>query len=385
MRRTSISRTRSRPDYGLFGAIGLLLFVGILVIYTISPILNYGAFEDTSANYFLYRHLTHVGLGIVAFIVASRLSLDRWRQFLPVLLWACAISAVMLLIPATNQTFNGATRWVGFGAFSFQPAELIKLTVVLYMGFLFGARSEAELNDSSVTLWPTMTILGGLGFLLVIVQRDLGTMLVITAIIIGLLYFVGVQLRQVGLASLIVAAVGLVAVLLFPHRLSRLTTFLNSGEDIQGAGYHIDQALTAIGSGGLTGVGLGQSIQVFGFLPEAENDSVFAIHSEMFGFVGSVAVLVIFGVLLLKILKIAQGQQDRTAQLIVAGFFLWIASHVVINIGAMLSVVPLTGLTLPFLSYGGSSLLMMMTALGIVYGLSRNSYGTASPRLRGRL
>lgn len=366
------NRNRTRRDYGLFGAVGLLLFIGLLVIYTISPVLNYGAFQSTEANYFLYRHLAHVCLGLVAFFVASRLSLDVWRRLLPLLVWASVISSILLLIPATNQTFNGATRWVGLGPITYQPAELLKLTIVLYMGFLFGARHKSELDDPQITLWPTMWMLGILGILLVIIQRDLGTMVVVAAIIMGLLYFAGVQLRQLSIATSILGGAAFLAIILFPHRMSRLTTFLNAGEDVQGAGYHIDQALTAIGSGGLTGVGLGQSIQVFGFLPEAENDSVFAIYSEMFGFIGAVGVLVIFGYLLFKILQIAQNQRDTSARLIVSGFFLWIASHVIINVGAMLSLMPLTGLTLPFLSYGGSSLLMMMTGLGIVFGLSGN-------------
>ncbi len=382
MIRSRTARRQGQRDYGLIGITGLLILVGIVVIYTISPILNYGAFGEVGANYFLYRHLFNLLLGAVAFFVASRIPLKTWKELLPILLGASVVASILLLIPATAVTINGATRWISLAGITFQPSELIKLTAVIYTAFWLGGKTKQELNNPSLTLWPLMVLIGVLGIFIVIIQKDLGTMIVLTAILLGMMYFSGMQLRYIGFAVALLGLLGALSVAIAPHRIARLTTFLNASEDIQGAGYHIDQALTAIGSGGVFGVGLGRSIQVYGFLPEAENDSVFAIHSEIFGFVGAVVLLVAFGVLLTKLLRISEHQKTQPGRLLAAGLFFWLGAHVFINVGAMLSVLPLTGLTLPFLSYGGSSLLMMMTGLGIAFGLSAQT--TSRSGLRSR-
>jgi cell division protein FtsW len=180
-------------------------------------------------------------------------------------------------------------------------------------------------------------------------------------------------MRQMGAFFGALAGVGALAVAVAPHRIERLTTFLSPNNDIEGSGYHINQALIAVGSGGLFGLGLGKSVQAYGYLPEAANDSIFAIYAEKFGFIGTLLVVALFGYLLIKLAKIVQHAPNTFTRLVATGVFAWIGSHTIINIGAILGILPLTGITLPFLSYGGSSLIFIMAAVGLALNVSRYS------------
>jgi cell division protein FtsW len=210
-----------------------------------------------------------------------------------------------------------------------------------------------------------------LALLIVVLQKDLGTMIAIVAIILFTYFMSGASLKNIGIYTGTILTSVVAAVLLFPHRLERVLTFFNPTSDIEGAGYHINQALIAIGSGGLFGKGLGHSVQVFGYLPEAANDSIFAIVAEVFGFVGTIVVLILFGLLFIRMIRIMSKSDNVYMQLLVAGVIGWVLAHTVINIGAMLGLMPLTGITLPFLSLGGTSLVMIMAALGLVFNISR--------------
>ena len=373
---SSHSRSRRpRRDHGLVAAIGLLILIGLVVIYTISPALNYSNIENANPNYFIYQHLINLAIGLIAFYGASKLPLEWWRKLLPFIGLAVVASTVLLLIPATSITAGGATRWVDLGFFSFQPSEIIKFAALIYTAFFLANRSDGELNESIKGLMPVGIMLAIAGVLVVILQRDLSTMIVIVAMVSGMLYFRGVAGKYLGLAAAGMIALGLVAILLFPHRMNRFNTFLNPGScDGQRECYQLDQSLTAIGSGGAFGVGIGRSEQVYGYLPEAENDSVFAIYGEIFGFVGIVALIGLFGYLLWRLLDITEQQQSLLGRMLAGGVLIWLGSHIIINIGAMTGLMPLTGITLPFLSYGGSSLIMMLAVLGIAYQLSGSNF-----------
>lgn len=364
---------KHKPDYGLLLIILLLIVLGLIVIYSISPALSYRLIGQSNENYFLYRQLIHIFVALAGFTVASLLPIQFWKKILPFLIIATVISTLLLLIPGISITQNGATRWIGSGNFSFQPAELLKLTLVLYLAFVLGKRRLEEINDPATTVWPISFLLLLVAIAVVFIQKDMGTMLVMVAIVLGMLYLAGLELRQMAAITGSLAGLMLLAIIMFPHRIARLLTFLNPQGDVQGAGYHINQALIAVGSGGILGVGLGRSIQAYGYLPEAANDSIFAIFAEKFGFIGTVFILILFTILTYKIFKVAQKTDDNVIRLLVSGVGLWFASHIVINIGAMLALLPLTGITLPFLSYGGSSLLLMMIALGIVFKASKQT------------
>jgi len=239
------------------------------------------------------------------------------------------------------------------------------------LGIFLAQKNEKEIADYRQTMLPLGILLGLIGILVAVLQRDLGTMIVIAAIFLGLIFLSNVPMKQMLALGLSVISFGILFIVLFPHRIARFLTFLDPTSDVQGAGYHIHQALIAIGSGGWTGLGLGRSVQVYGYLPEAANDSIFAVWAEKFGLVGSVVLLLIFGILLHRIYFIARRSGDQSKRLISMGVMIWLGSHIVLNIGAMLSLLPLKGITLPFLSYGGTSLVFIMFAMGLVFQLSR--------------
>ena len=351
---------------------GLLLVISLIVIYAISPALSYRLLGDYHENYFLFRQVVHIALGLIVFICAAFYPAEKWERLLPWLVGVSVVSVLLLLSPLAI-TENGATRWIGVGPLSFQPAELMKFTLVMYLGFLLGNRNQNEITDSNRTFKPALILLGILGFVVAVIQKDLGTMIVIAAILSSMLYFAGIPTRQMALLLGGMAASCGLLIIFFPHRIARFATFLNPEADPTGQGYHVLQSLIGFGSGGLFGQGLGRSNQVYGYLPEAANDSIFAIYGEKFGFIGAVAVLALLGYLLYKIALAARRNERKDYALIILGVFVWFAAHVIVNVGAMLSLMPLTGITLPLLSYGGSSLLFMMLALGVVFQLSRGS------------
>lgn len=357
---------RHRPDYALVLITSLLLILGAVVVYTISPALNQSAV--------LYRQLMHIGLAAVAFGVASIVPLWWWRKVHVPILTAGLAASLLLMVPGLAIEVNGATRWLNLGDFSFQPAELLKFGLVIYLAVWLSERVRTNrLNSAHDTLMPIMITTGVLGLIIAGLQKDLGTMISVASIILTMLFVSGLKLAHLGRFLGMLVAAGAVGTILFPHRVARLSTFIDPSRDVDGAAYHINQALIAVGSGGWFGRGLGKSVQVFGYLPEAINDSIFAILAEQFGFVGSILVLFLYGALAVRILRLIERSPNLYMRLIAAGIFGWLISHVLINVGAMLGLVPLTGITLPFLSLGGTSLVFITAAFGIAFNISRYS------------
>lgn len=364
-----IEARRHKPDYSIIVVVTVLIILGMIVLFSIGPAL------EASTGITVGKQMLSVAISIVAFLVAFLVPLRFWSSVQKQLI-ALAVIATTVLMLAPGELINpdikGAKRWLVFGPFSFQPSELVKLALVIYLAaFLAHKAKHNKLNDTQETLIPISIITAVLGFVIVILQRDLGTMMAIVAVVFAMLYVSGMQLRHLGKFVGGLAGFAVLAILLAPHRLERIATFLSPESDVQGAGYHINQALIAVGSGGIFGLGLGKSVQAYGYLPEAANDSIFAIYAEKFGFIGTVIVLGLFGFLLYKIAKIVQHAPNNYTRLIVTGVFAWIASHIFINIGAIIGLMPLTGITLPFLSYGGSSLMFIMIAVGLALNISR--------------
>lgn len=365
----SIESRRHKPDYGLVLVSSILLIIGLIVIYSIGPALA------ASSGITVGKQFVVIAIGILAFAFAATISLDFWQHINRWLIYgAIGTSLALFVLPTTAITpdINGAKRWLVFGPISFQPAELIKFALLFYLAaFLAKAVRTKTINDIHGTLIPLGTIVGVLGVIIVILQRDLGTMMAVIGMTLAMLFVAGVRMKYFAGFAGAIAVTGMASILLVPHRMARFLTFLNPESDLQGAGYHLNQALIAIGSGGLFGLGLGKSVQAYGYLPEAANDSIFAIFAEKFGFFGVMVLLALFAALLIRIIHIIEHAPNTYTQLIATGIFAWILSHIVINIGAMLSLLPLTGITLPFISYGGSSLLFMMLSLGILFNISR--------------
>ncbi len=358
---------KHRPDYGLFVLSSILLAVGLIVMYAISPALAAKG-GDVSDNYFIIRQLIAVVLGFIAFFIFSKVPIKFWQKIAKPLLVSVFILSILAVLTGGREDL----RWIQAGPLSLQPVEFVKLIVVItFAGFLAKLASEGKLTDKKSWRVP-LIVVAGLIATIVFLQRDLGSAVVLLSVGLAMLFVVGMPMKYFMVSIVLIAIVGVLAVVSTPYRMQRVATFLSPTKDCSSEqAYHACQALIAVGSGGVMGVGLGRSIQAYGYLPEAENDSIFAIFAEKFGFIGSVVLLAIYGALLLRILTIMQRAPDRTSQLIVAGVFMWFAVQALINIAAMLGLIPIKGITLPFISYGGTSLLFSMAALGMVFQISR--------------
>lgn len=391
----SVSR-RHRPDYQIVLYMGLLMLLGLIIMYAIGPqranVLNnaYGTDYYDSA-YFFIKQITSLVLALVAFIVSASLPYKFFQRNAGKILVTGFVASLLLMlfgnilhVEAIAQCSLGACRWFDLGPLgSFQPAELLKFGILLFTAGFLGTRARQGLiNDRTKTLIPFGIVSGLALFFIVIIQKDMGTGISLIALLSVMLFMSGMKYRVGLIIAGVILAIGVVSILIAPHRLERVTTFLSgdsSSVDDAGA-YHITHAKIAIGSGGIAGVGIGNSVQATGYLPEAINDSVFAIMGETFGFVGLVAILSLFTALLLRLLKIADNLEDTRLQLLVSGVFGWLAAHVVLNVGAMTGVIPLTGITLPLLSFGGTSMVFIAMALGLAFQLSR--YTSMSSRAK---
>lgn len=376
---------RHSPDMPLLLFLSILLLLGLIIIYAISPALIARMGNDSiDQNMYMYRQLMYLAAGLVAFTATSLIPLDFWAKFQNKLLIAMLIlCAAPIVLQATPLAVcaNGACRWLNLGFTTFQPAEALKFALVIYLACFLAARAaQGKLNDLKQTLIPVGAIMLLIAIIVIGLQKDLGTGITVIAIGMTMLFVAGLSTRLLMIAISASLALGVIFTILAPHRMERILTFVqHESSQTDEMGYHINQALIAVGSGGWTGKGLGQSIQAFGYLPEAANDSIFAILAEKFGFLGTIAILAVFAGLFMRILGIMDRTTNMYYRLIVAGVFGWVFSHTVVNICAMIGIFPLTGITLPFVSFGGTSLLFMLSALGLVFQVSRyTTYKTVS-------
>ena len=354
----------------------VLLAVGLVVIYAIGPqranFMNSAYGANYSSNYFFLHQLLSVGLSVAAFIVAFKFPFEKLKAYSKILVFVglglCAALALLSVIGSSLAKCElGGCRWFNLGSISFQPAEFLKLGLVLYLAQLTAKWKKEGKLESRDYLQPYAIIAAAALFFVVILQKDLGTGLALLAIMLAIMYMGGIKTSVFAVIVALALVGGVVAIISSPHRLERMTTFSGSGNSDEN--YHIDNAKMAIGTGGLLGVGIGNSVQATGYLPESINDSVFAVMGETFGFVGLAAVIFAFTFLLMRILKVATKSETEEG-LVVVGVFAWIAAQVVINIAAMTGLVPLTGITLPLLSYGGTSMMFIAFSLGLVCQLS---------------
>lgn len=366
----------------LFSTLGLLA-LGLIVIYAIGPmranVLNatYGA--SYGPNDFFFGQLRSVALSLVAFFLAFKVVpyefLRKWSK--PIIILALALSALLWVLSLTGSSLAkcelGECRWFQFGSLSFQPAEALKIALVIYLADFLARKKEEGVIGKWREFWvPFLIVCGAALGLVVVAQGDLGTGVALIAIMFGTLLVAGVPAKQYLLFLILVFAAAVGSVVISDHRMVRIESWwatLTGGESSDST-YHIENAMLAIGTGGLFGVGVGNSVQATGYLPESINDSVFAIMGETFGFVGLMLVLGVFVAMLLRMLKVADLTTPTDQKILVVGVFSWILAQVVVNIMAMTSLVPVTGITLPLLSYGGTSMLFIAFAIGLVLQVS---------------
>ncbi len=385
---------RHKPDYQIILFMGLLMMLGLIIMYAIGPqranVLNnaYGTdyYTDT---YFFIKQTISLLFALTAFALAATIPVRFFRanaqKIFLIGLAACGVLAIAgWLHLGIAQCSLGACRWFDLGPLgSIQPAEFLKFGVLLFCAGFLGTRARQGLiNDPHKTLYPIGLVAVLIVAIVIGIEKDMGTGIALLAIFAAMLLVAGINWRVIGVTTGVLAALLVLMIVIAPHRMERITTFFQGDNTSLGdaSNYHIVHAKIAIGSGGLTGVGIGNSVQATGYLPEAINDSVFAIMGETFGFVGLVVIILLFTALLLRLLNVADHLEDMRLRLIVAGVFGWLGSHVVLNIAAMIGVFPLTGITLPLLSFGGTSMIFIAGALGLAFQLSRYTQFPSSLR-----
>lgn len=355
-----------------------LLAVGLIVVYAISPALS--AANHVSNGYYVGKQLIAIGLSAVAFVITSQVPLEWWRRAYKPLLVAAGIVTLLALALPVNPIYP-AHRWVRVGGFSFQSVELVKFAVMIWLAGMLAERvRQGTIAHTQITLKPLAIALGVIAVVVAGIQSDLGSTGVIVAMMAVMAYVAGLPLKRIMIIGGLICLMLVLAVSSTPYRRERLATFLHPESNCQTSGYQACQALIAVGSGGMIGLGLGSSVQAYGYLPEAANDSIFAIYAEKFGFIGSVALLGVFMAFFARLRYIAERTSDDFSRLLVVGVLVWLSTQALINIGAMIGLLPLKGITLPFISYGGTSVVFIAAAVGLVFQISQyTSY--SAPRL----
>lgn len=367
---------RHKPDYViLLVAVGLLI-TGLIVVYSISPALAAGS--GGSGISYVIKQLVSILLGLLAFAVFSSLPIEVLKRNNKILIWASLIMVIMVQV--FGEKVNGAYRWIQVGGISFQVAELIKFTIITWLAwFLVQKMNQGVIKSNDKTLKPLVYLLALIGFVVVGLESDFGSAAVITASVGLMAFSAGLPIKRIAMIGGVIALGLFFAVASTPYRRERVHTFLNPSSDCQDAGYQSCQALIAVGSGGIFGLGLANGVQAYGYLPEAENDSIFAIISEKFGFIGASLVVVMYGLLFSRMHRIIKRCRDPYSRLFVTGVLAWMSIQTIINVGAMIGLLPLKGITLPLISYGGTSLVFVLAALGVVFQISRfTTYSSVS-------
>ncbi|AVX21036.1 cell division protein FtsW [Carboxydocella sporoproducens DSM 16521] len=359
---------RRAPDFLLFLAVMSLLVFGLVMVFSSSSVTSYYRYEG-DVFFFFKKQLLWACLGTITLLVMQNVDYWRWRRFTMPALFLAIVLLLLVLLPGVGKTVNGAQRWINLGFMSFQPSETIKLCMVLFSAhYLAAARQQLHSFTRG-----TLPLLGVLGLVcgLILLQPDLGTAVALAGTVYIMLYAAGVPYKQlVGLALSGLAAVAL-AIVLEPYRMRRFLAFLDPEADPMGSGYHIIQSLYAIGSGGFFGKGLGQSLQKYFYLPEQHTDFIFAIIGEELGFLGGALVIFLFMILVWRGLRVAITAPDAYASLLAAGLTSMVGLQAVVNIGVVTGSLPVTGITLPFISFGGTSLVFSMAGIGLLLNISR--------------
>ena len=382
---TEVPTRKHRPDYWIVVLAIVLLSVGLTIVYSIGPALAATRGEG-AANYYVTRQMIAIILSALAFFITSKVPLRIWRHWQWILLGGAFLGTIIALLTPVIPAYP-AHRWIRLGGFSLQSVEVVKFALLIATsGFLAIQAKRGELGNSKQTLYPILIVMAIVGVLVAAIQSDLGSMVVII-MMVGIMAFVaGLPLKRLVLIGGIMAIAVILLISATPYRRARVAAYLNPTAHCQTSGYQACKALIAIGSGGIAGLGVGNGAQAYGYLPEAQNDSIFAIYAEKFGLLGSLGLLTIFGLLFARLRLVAERAPTLYSKLVVVGVLTWLSIQTIMNIGAMIGVLPLKGITLPLVSYGGTSVLFVGAALGLVFQVSHYtsfSSRTTSEKERG--
>ena len=366
-----------KPNFVLILVILLLVVFGLVAVASASAVISYDQFGDNLAM-LKAQMVRGVLVGGALFIITALVPYTFWKKINLILLVVTVIMLIAVFLPGVGFSFGGAQRWIHLGPLFFQPSELAKLAVVVFLAAWLDKRGKG-IKELMTGVVPFIAIIAVFS-VLIIAQPDLGTLSVIAVVAMAMFFVAGARLWHI--VSIALAALGLLAlaIKLEPYRLARFTTFLNPAADPQGTGYQINQALLAVGSGGWFGQGLGQSRQKYSYLPEPAGDSIFAVMAEELGFVRTALVVFTFLLLAQQGYSVARRAPDNFAKLLVVGITTWFVAQAFINMGAIIGVLPLTGIPLPFISFGGTALVVSLAAAGILVNVSR--YAQEQPTRR---
>lgn len=366
-----MTKTKIKLDYVLLILTGLLLITGLAVLWSASTAEAKQTFGDT--NYYIIHQLTRgVLVGLIAMFLFSKFDYHKLKKPAGALVVIALLLLLALKIPGLGLTANGATRWLDLGPVLFQPSEFAKLALIVYLAAWTGNHNRAGVNNFWSSIFPPLLLVGMMSALIVF-QPDLGTALAIISITMIMLFVGGARLKYL-LWSVGAGVLAVVTVIIFePYRMRRITAFLNPEADTLGVSYQINQALIAIGSGGIFGYGYGLSRQKHFYLPEAINDSIFAVMAEELGFLRVTVIILLFATFVGKCLQISLRAPDSFGKMLGIGLTSLFAVSLLINVGAILGLIPLTGIALPLFSYGSSAMIVNLAAIGILLNIAKQS------------
>lgn len=347
--------------------VALLNIIGLAMVLSVSSVT--ATIEGNDTWHYFVRQSVWITCGTVALVVIRAIDYHRWRRVVPLALVVTLAMLVAVLVPGVGTTVNGARRWLGVGLFTVQPTEVFKLTMLVYTADLLARRSHV-LDCPRKTLAPVLAVFGA-GAFLIMLQPDLGSVIVAGGITAAVLFAGGVRLAPLAggaAAGLLLAAMLAMAA---PYRRARVLAFIDPWESPDSIGYQNIQSLVGIASGGVTGVGIGEGRVKWGYLPEAHTDFIFAVVAEEMGLVGSLLVLSLFVLIAVMGVRIALRAPDRFGTLVAIGIVVWLVTQAIVNIGAVVGVLPITGIPLPFVSFGGTSLVVGMAAVGLLLQIGR--------------
>ena len=361
-------KKRKTADYLLMILVFSLVTFGLIMIYSVSKYLSLQITDQASDKYFLINQLISLLIGILVWIVFQLIDYRYWQKNTKAML------IITILLLASVFIFHGGdgasgNRWVNLFGRGFQPSEIAKLSMIFYLsGWLSSEKYRKNIDSSFI---PFLIFIGGVSFLM-LMQKDLGTLSIILIIAAAIYYAAGARISNIFIGGGLGAFLVWLAIKIEPYRIKRLMAFFNPQGDELNVSYHIRNALIAIGSGGLWGLGFGQSRQKYLYLPESHTDSIFPIIAEELGFLRSSAVIIVYALIACRGYSIARRAPDDFSRLVAVGITTWIIWQAFVNLAAMLALLPLTGVPLPFISYGGTSLIVFLAAIGVLLNISKN-------------
>ncbi|NEU29463.1 stage V sporulation protein E [bacterium LRH843] len=364
-----MQKGKAAPDYLLLFTTLALLIIGLIMVYSASAAWATYRFDDSL--FFAKRQFFFAGVGVVAMLFIMRIDYWTWRTWAKVLLVTCFVLLVIVLIPGVGLVRGGARSWLGIGAFSIQPSEFMKMAMIIFLA-KYLSENQKRIVSFKKGLVPSLSLLV-VAFGMIMLQPDLGTGTVMVGTCIVMIFVAGARISHFMLLALVGVGGFVLLIASAPYRIKRITSFLDPWSDPLGTGFQIIQSLYAIGPGGLMGAGFGESRQKHFYLPEPQTDFIFAILSEELGFIGGTIVIILFGLLLWRGIRIALSSPDLYGSFLAVGIVSMISIQVMINIGVVIGLMPVTGITLPLLSYGGSSLTLMLVSIGILLNISRHT------------